>query len=116
MQAACAALPGCGPRRVTGRDPSPRRPARRAKRAPAARLLWLIALARFVKGDLGELALNRELAVVDEQLATDAVLKEPKRQLVDGHRVALIGVRLEVADRNRPSRDRVETLGIFHPH
>src|SRR5262245_39061886 len=114
MLAACAVPPGWGVKRVGACQPLPASAFGR-RWAGVVRLLGLIALAWFVKGDLGEFALDRELAVVDEQLATDTVLKEPERQLVDGHRVGLVGVRLEVADRNWPSRNRVETLGILHP-
>ena len=51
-------------------------------------LRLLLALARRMEGDLLELALDGELAVVDEQLAAHAVLEEQERQLVDRHRVA----------------------------
>jgi hypothetical protein len=46
-------------------------------------VLLLLALARRVEDDLLEHALDGELAVVDEQLAADAVLEEQEAQLVD---------------------------------
>src|SRR4051812_7254069 len=74
----------------------------------------LLALARRVEGDLLEIALDGELAVVDEKLAADAVLEEQEPQLVDGDRVLAVGAGLEVADRDRPGRQLIELLGVLY--
>ena len=93
MPAACAALRGCGA------DPDA--------------VYFCLALAWRMEDDLLELALDGELAVVDVQLAADAVLEEQEAQLVDRHRVLGVRARLEIADRHRPGRERIEPLGVL---
>src|SRR3977135_3698678 len=91
--AACAAPPGCG----------------EGVKPPFCWLL-LLALVGRKEDNFRALALDGELAVVDEQLAADAVLEEQEAQLVHRHRVLVVRGRLEVGDGDGPCRQPVGPL------
>src|SRR5262245_51141121 len=71
--AVCVAPPGCGRKRVPGMGEWVALKPLGGGEHRGAVLLGLVTFAWFVKADLGEFSLDCELAIIDEQLAADAV-------------------------------------------
>src|ERR1041384_4709417 len=68
----------------------------------------LVALCRLEIFERAQGAVDREVPIIDEELAADAVLIEPKIDLIARSEIAALG--LEIADRHGPRGKLAEAL------